>query len=842
MKPEGRSQRLLAVTRSKAKMYEYDVPEEHHIQIPPKPRPELLFTLSIGLLGELAARVNSGDSRQDYLDELSKYLQFSTRFFDAYLQARFNSNLDPYLILLGSASYYLCDLPGSSQVLVQRLAEQRPDLGCLGLERLLLSLLMVDLSQPVAESHGPYVGHIHEITRLLHACVSDGEAHQELDRWVNDLRQTAYGIGTPRQLLFADICCAIVRKRVVNSACNSLPEYSGLSIDNWRPTLQKSTFVRELLPAQHILGRHGVFHGNSALVQMPTSAGKTKATEIIIRSALMAGRVSLAVIVAPFRTLSHQIRNDLAESFRDEPVTIVELSDVLQADFDIMRQLDHPLVLVVTPEKLVYALRHTPDIAQHIGLLIYDEGHQFDSGARGITYELLLTSLKKMVHRDIQTVLISAVIQNAEDVGRWLIGEECQIVSGAELIPTYRSLAFASWRDELGRLVFVNKDNPEEEEYFVPRIIERQTLRRIGRERKERAFPEGKSGPDVALYLGLKTVRAGGVAIFCGTKVTASKICRTAVDAYERGLSFTRPAEYSDRDEVVRLCYLHERNLGEEAPMTTSANLGVFCHHANTPHGIRLAVEYAMKKGLARFVVCTSTLAQGVNLPIRYLIVTSTHQGRDHIKVRDFHNLIGRAGRSGMYTEGSILFADPQILDGRRSGDPWRWRQVKELLDPSNSEACSSTILSIFEPFLSNNGKISYPVDIESLIRERETGELRTLPERLVEQLGGEGFSRPELRRQIRSKDNVLSAIESYLMALWDEPASGPADNQVDDLAQETLGYFLPEATNARNTRDVPVACAERCYQCAASTQKEGLFQDPLRRSRFDSDRRLDDA
>ena len=65
-----------------------------------------------------------------------------------------------------------------------------------------------------------------------------------------------------------------------------------------------------------------------------------------------------------------------------------------------------------------------------------------------------------------------------------------------------------------------------------------------------------------------------------------------------------------------------------------------------------------MKEGLVRFVVCTSTLAQGVNLPIRYLIVTSVYQGKEQIKVRDFHNLIGRAGRAGMHTEGSILFAD----------------------------------------------------------------------------------------------------------------------------------------------------------------------------------------
>lgn len=74
-----------------------------------------------------------------------------------------------------------------------------------------------------------------------------------------------------------------------------------------------------------------------------------------------------------------------------------------------------------------------------------------------------------------------------------------------------------------------------------------------------------------------------------------------------------------------------------------------------------------MQHGLCKFVICTSTLAQGVNLPIRYLIITSLYQGAEKIKVRDFHNLIGRVGRSGMHTEGSIIFADPAIYDrGRR--------------------------------------------------------------------------------------------------------------------------------------------------------------------------------
>ena len=122
----------------------------------------------------------------------------------------------------------------------------------------------------------------------------------------------------------------------------------------------------------------------------------------------------MAVIVAPFRALCHEIRNSLSGAFRGEPVNIDELSDVLQSDFNINELLGQKQILVITPEKLVYVLRHNPEIAEQIGLLIYDEGHQFDTGIRGITYELLVTSLKSMVPKGIQTILISAVIMNAD--------------------------------------------------------------------------------------------------------------------------------------------------------------------------------------------------------------------------------------------------------------------------------------------------------------------------------------------------------------------------------------------------------------------------------------------
>ncbi|WP_419588610.1 DEAD/DEAH box helicase, partial [Thiolapillus sp.] len=419
---------------------------------------------------------------------------------------------------------------------------------------------------------------------------------------------------------------AVLRKKLENSAWKALPSYSGLPRDKWLHALQKDSFIKELWPAQHLLGKANVLKGESAIVQMPTSAGKTKATELILRSAFLAERVSLAIIIAPFRALCHEIKNSLVEAFHNEPTKVDELSDALQTDFEIAELLGHQQILVVTPEKLLYVLRHAPELAAHVCLLVFDEGHQFDSGTRGITYELLLTSLRSMIPEGTQKVLISAVISNAEAVGEWL-NEEPNVVEGTTLIPTFRSVGFASWLDQLGRIEYVDSRDAEQNEFFVPRVIERFNLGRKKRERTDRFFPEKTDGQAIALYLGLKLVPNGSIAVFCGRKSTAASICEKAVDVIERGAPLALPSDFSDAQEIERLTHLHIENLGADAPASQSAAHGIFSHHGNTPHGIRLAVEHAMRDDLVRFVVCTSTLAQGVNLPIRYLIVTSVYQG-----------------------------------------------------------------------------------------------------------------------------------------------------------------------------------------------------------------------
>ncbi len=641
------------------------------------------------------------------------------------------------------------------------------------------------------------------------------------------MRSKAYSSGTPRELLFADMICAVVRKRIENSVWHSLPRYTEIPKEQWSDAIKKRYFLRELWPSQHLLGKQSVFRGKSAIIQMPTSAGKTRATQIIIRSAFLAERATLAVIVAPFRALCHEIRNSFLETFRGEPVNVNELSDVFQSDFDIQELLGQKQILVLTPEKLLYVLRHNPEIAHHIDLVIYDEGHQFDSGIRGITYELLLTSLKSMVPKEIQTILMSAVIRNAESIGKWLIGEDCELVYGSKLIPTHRTIAFTTWLEVRGQLEFIDQYNPDKEEFFVPRIIDQQKLNLKGKERKERFFPDRNDGQTVALFLGLKLIANGSVAIFCGRKPTVASLCEKIVDAYDRGLTIKPPFELSDQKEAKRLAYLYASNLGDEAIATRSAHLGIFTHHGDTPQGIRLAVEHAMKTRKVRFVICTSTLAQGVNLPIRYLIVAGIYQGIKPISVRDFHNLIGRAGRADQHTEGSIIFADPDIYDERTTYDGRRrWEHVKTLLNPDNSEPCASSLLSIFDPLYSYDLRYSVRISTVEIVSRyiNNPQELDQLAERISSEHADKTFTKESLKSQIAWKVNIVSSIENYLMAHWDESKPGLGNEDVVLLASETLAYFLANENQKEQLLEIFMMLERNIEQNVPEASKRKVY------------------
>lgn len=835
MRPEANSRRYLGITRSKGKMYELGLPEESHIAVPQDVEPEALFPLSIGTLMDAAVGLN--DAAEDppgISDELRKELGFAASFFDAYLESHFNDGVSHEVSLFASASYFLGQRPGSSFVLARRLNLD----GFNAIEQAVIWALRAEWHKTPDLSAHPSGTLISGLVQELTAHFMAGASTDAVITRLSQLRAWAYVNGTAREVVLAEVGAAVVTMRLVSSSWKLLPAFSGLTSDAWANAIRRPGFPKELWPSQRLLGKAGIFAGRSGVVQMPTSAGKTRSVEVILRSAFLADRTRVAVLVAPFRALCHEIATSFRQSFRNEDVKVNELSDALQLDFtDQLAELfgaappSTRYLLVLTPEKLLYVLRQSPELATHLGLVVYDEGHQFDSGKRGITYELLLAEIKSQVSAAAQTVLISAVIKNATAVGAWLIGVDPNVVDGTGLLSTARSVAFATWSEALGQLWFFESDDYQKRDYFVPRSIEAQELQLFGRERKRQFFPERGDAAwrDVSLYLGIRLAPNGTVAIFCGRKDTASGLAARAVDVYARGFSLTPPSQASNPEEVQRLVHLATQHFGADSVLAKAAALGVFVHHGTTPQGIRLSVEHAMQQELIKLVICTSTLAQGVNLPIRYLVVSGVNQGADRIKTRDFQNLIGRAGRAGMHTEGLVIFADPRVMDKRRQ-ERWRLDAAIELLTPENAEDTSSSLLTLVSPLHTADERGELPVAqvVVTLAYFLRGDALREWAKGVLQATPMPGESERTLVRQISKRQALLVALESYLMANRGTDTFDEFLTRARSLAESTLAFALANEAQKQDLLHLFELTARHVEAIAPAQSQQAKFSKTL--------------
>lgn len=793
MRLETRSKRLLAITKSKAKMYEFAIEESAHISLTQDPKKLLITT--IGILGDLAAlEARNEETEASEFENLKSELIAVGQYFDALIQTHLVDENVIYLKILGAAAYYLADMPGSASVLSKGLSYDSELLTSTFIEGLLIWLLKSDYAENWYRVENSYLtDSIDNVGETFRAYFELVVAPTDILDAAKKLRSEVYRYGTDRELLIVDVIFAVIRRKIGNSSIKCLPLYSSLTFLQWLETLNKPRFIKEFWPAQKLLGEKGVFSGTSAVVQMPTSAGKTKSIEIIIRSSFLSGRATVAVVIAPFRALCREISSTFQEVFENENVDINELQDVLSISDDDQNLIDfltestpyvnaRKSIIVTTPEKLVYLLRHEPQLTSGIGLLIFDEGHQFDSGTRGVTYELLIAALKSSVGNHVQKVLISAVIANARSISEWLNGETGIDVQGNKCLPTIRSIAFASWQTNLGQLQYIDPDRADDREFFVPRVIEQINLGRKGRERTDRFFPRHNDNPSLAAYLGVKLCHQGPVAIFCGIKSTVTTISETLVDCYDRGLLLPAPSASSDISELEKIANLSMLHFGGDYIFSKSIRLGVLPHSSNIPNGIRVSVEWVMERNKAVLVVCTSTLAQGVNLPIKYLIVSSTFQAGKEISTRDFHNLIGRAGRSGYHTEGSIIFADSDIFDKKLDfQNKWKWQRTLHLLDFSNAEDCVSSLMDLITPLDSS----SIQADVLDFIYDP-----KSYRQRCIQIANERQLDIGPLLSQMIQKERLMSALESYFLSyLKDRP---DADELFfDELAQGTLAYFL---------------------------------------------------
>lgn len=839
------SQYLLKKVRSKAKMYEYNISENEHIKIEDKVNDLLL--IAIGAIGNISATILRNLDTDQNIEELIKInksdLEFSSKFFDSYLNSKLDYEYEEYHLLMGSIAYFFCDYIGSSKVLINKINREQINLESNGIEKVIVDLLkdefhIKDYTNIKDEIYKKYILKLSKDLRLFYKLGN----LPDIDN-IKEFRKFVYLTGSSRELLLVDSLLSIYILKIRYSAKILLPIYTNIDKDIWWKVLSNNKFIRELWPAQRKLGEAGVFRGKSAVIQMPTSSGKTKSISIVIQSAFLSGRTKLAIIVAPFRALCREIRFDLEEDFKfDNSVYVNQMSDILSIDSIELNQYseDDKTILILTPEKLVYLLRHRGDLIKKIGLIIFDEGHLFDEPHRGLVYELLISMLKGVFEDNVQKILISAVIPNADQINDWINNHEGIVIADNTIKSTEKTISINDWRkrsDQLyGYLHFLNPENPEEEEFFVPRTIKIQNINKIGREKKDRIFPEidvkklKAYNNDIAIYYGLNLCVNGGVAIFCGKKDTANKVLERVINIEERGYDISNLAKTSNKDEVFKITNLIYENYGQDNIYYKASQRHIFAHHAGISNGIKISIEYAMKKGYINFIVCTSTLAQGVNLPIRYLIISSFYQGKNQIRVRDFHNLIGRAGRSGIYTEGSVILTEPFIYNKRhnsRSTYEWKWNEYKKLINVKNSEDCSSVLLDIVKSHnINNKCKLNIYNIVYSYYNDEDFEERLIKYKNKIKENYNDIFM--DIEDKIRQVFISLDSLENFLMSYLIENDWEKCEENIINILKNTLAYYLANEDEKEKLLNLFIMVSKHCIKSTEDINDRFIYSKAL--------------
>ena len=415
----------------------------------------------------------------------------------------------------------------------------------------------------------------------------------------------------------------------------------------------RSQGILQFLPSQRDAIQKGLLtYDRSFSLKMPTSAGKSYITELLIYSELQKNEKAKVLYLAPLRSLSHE----LSERYEmvgkalgfDSFAAYGGNSSTLDSN-----KLEEAGLFITTPEFFASMEGGDEELLDKFTLVICDEGQLLDSLKRGTNYELLLSRIKS---RGVARFLfISAIIPNIEDVNTWLGGNEKQ-VGDSRYRPCEIKLAMA---DKIQREVCLHVYSPDLESinYHIESFLNRRENVHIGIHNKITR----------SVALGLKSVSAGSTLIFTyskGGKFGCERVCDEMLSVIGTYDYRSRLIDDSNRAYVDKLYEYVAYQYGTEYPLSRYLHYGFAYHNGGLPQDVREYIEDYYRNRWLKILVSNSTLAEGVNLPIRTLVVYHLRrynfrtQNWELISSTEIRNIVGRVGRAGREKYGLVILPD----------------------------------------------------------------------------------------------------------------------------------------------------------------------------------------
>ena len=403
-------------------------------------------------------------------------------------------------------------------------------------------------------------------------------------------------------------------------------------------------------------------NGHGVLVCAPTGAGKTVMGEFAVHLALAAGRKCF--YTTPIKALSNQKHNDLVARYGPERIGLLTGDQSINGDAD---------VVVMTTEVLRNMLYANSPALYGLSYVVMDEVHFLADRMRGAVWEEVILHLPD----DVRVVSLSATVSNAEEFGGWIQtvrGDTTVVVDEHRPVPLWQHVMvgkrlfdlfdYRASKTKSGRELLVD---PE----LLRHIANRREADRLadwqprGRGRGRPSIYRPPSRPDVISTLDREGLLPAITFVFSRVGCDAAvKQCLRSSLRLTSDEERVRIAEIVDR----RTADLNEADLVvlDYHEWREGLLRGLAAHHAGMLPTFRHTVEELFTAGLVKAVFATETLALGINMPARTVLLEKLikFNGEQHMPLTpgEYTQLTGRAGRRGIDVEGhAVVLWHPDV-------------------------------------------------------------------------------------------------------------------------------------------------------------------------------------
>lgn len=500
---------------------------------------------------------------------------------------------------------------------------------------------------------------------------------------------------------------------------------------------------------------------NSVLVAAPTGAGKTVIGEFAIHLSL--NKQQKVFYTTPIKALSNQKYQELCRRYGDDRVGILTGDNNINSDAPIV---------VMTTEVLRNMIYTGSMNLMNLGYVIMDEVHYLADRTRGAVWEEVILHLPK----DVKLVSLSATVSNAEEFGAWLQevrGETRIVVSEVRPVPLTQHVLFGNEILDLfsskSRDIAVNPDlvSKHHAKMRTTQLRNPRAGKFRGGYRNEPKLPKLDKPETIQLLNDAKLLPA----IFF---IFSRKACDSAVKAcLQANLWLTNE---NDRLAIRDIIESRTRDIEDEDLETLGffewskgLERGVAAHHAGMLPVFKEIVEELFLQKLVKVVFATETLALGINMPARTVVLDRLDKFNGEARVQitpgEYTQLTGRAGRRGIDTEGHSVIQwsgnlEPATVAGLASKRTYplissfrpTFNMAVNLVNAFSRDRSREVLETSFAQFQADRSV----VHLAKSIREKETSVSGY--KLAMECHLGDFFSFSELRRQISDLERQLSA------------------------------------------------------------------------------------